>query len=124
MVIEPISYMEIGKTKLSEKDRLRIIEVGNYLCENLEGKFEGIEFLSEKFKISPTKLKKDFKLHYGKSLFSYYQFQQMLFANKLLKKEDLRIKELAVRMGYENAGKFSQAFKKHNGELPSKLIKQ
>jgi AraC-like DNA-binding protein len=48
----------------------------------------------------------------------------MLLANKLLKKEDIRIKELAVRMGYENAGKFSQAFKKHNSVLPSKWQKQ
>jgi AraC-like DNA-binding protein len=48
----------------------------------------------------------------------------MLLANKLLKKEDIRIKELAVRMGYENAGKFSRAFEKHNCVLPSKWQKQ
>jgi AraC-like DNA-binding protein len=124
MVVEQTVHMKIAELKLKEKDRLRIMAIENYLCENLEGKFEGIEFLSEKFKISPTKLKKDFKLHYGKSLFSYYQYQQMLLANKLLKKEDIRIKELAIRMGYENAGKFSQAFKKHNSVLPSKSVKQ
>jgi AraC-like DNA-binding protein len=124
MVLKQIEYMEKAELKLKEKDRLRIIAIGNYLCENLEGKFEGIEFLSEKFKISPTKSKKDFKLHCGKSLFSYCQYQQMLLANKLLKKEDIRIKELAMRMGYENAGKFSQAFKKYNSVLPSKWQKQ
>jgi AraC-like DNA-binding protein len=116
--------MEITTLELSQKDRLRIIEIGNYLCENLEKKFEGIDFLAEKFSISPTKLKKDFKLLYGKSLYRHYQYKQMQLANRLLKKEHILIKELAVRMGYENAGKFSQAFKKHNSVLPSQWVKQ
>jgi len=40
-----------------------------------------------------------------------------------MKTDDLRIKELASQLGYENAGKFSQAFKKHFDMLPSEFLK-
>jgi AraC-like DNA-binding protein len=116
--------MEITQLEIPANDRLRMLKLEKYLGENLEKKFKGIDFLAEKFNVSPTKLKKDFKQVYGRPIYLYYQQLQMKLANQLLKKEDLRIKELAVRMGYESAGKFSRAFKKHNLVLPSQWMKQ
>ena len=109
--------------ELPNSDRLRVLKIEKLLCENLEKKFEGIDALADKFKISPTKLKSDFKLMHGKSIFQYFQEKQMLLAKQILEIEDIRIKELAYKFGYENAGKFSQAYKKHFNVLPSEQLK-
>lgn len=113
-----------AQIEISNNDRVRIAKAENYLTNNLLQKFEGIDELASRFKISPTKLKNDFKLIYGKPVFQYYQEKQMQLAGEILKKEDIRIKELAARMGYENIGKFSLAFKKYYDILPSQFLKQ
>jgi AraC-like DNA-binding protein len=109
--------------EISNSDRLRMLRIERFLCENLESKFEGIDALADKFSVSPTKLKNDFKLMYGKSIFQYFQEKQMLLAKEIMGNEDVRIKELAYKFGYENAGKFSQAYKKHFNMLPSEQLK-
>ncbi len=108
---------------IQNKDYERTLKIEQYLCENLEGKFESIDALANRFKISPTKLKNDFKQMFGKPIFQYFQEKQMLLAKELLKNEDIRIKELAHKLGYENMGKFSQAYKKLFNILPSEQRK-
>jgi len=115
--------ISIQHVEIPNNDRMRILKVEKYLSDNLLQKFEGIDELSRKFNISPTKLKNDFKLIFGKPIFQFYQEKQMLLARELMKTDDLRIKELASQLGYENAGKFSQAFKKHFDMLPSEFLK-
>ncbi len=46
---------------------------------------------------------------------------RMQHASKLLKTSNIRVNEVAMEVGYENTKKFSQAFKKHFGVLPSKV---
>lgn len=50
--------------KLNDKDRKTIQRMEQYLNDNLLGSFTGIEKIAEKFGISPTKLKSDFKSIY------------------------------------------------------------
>ncbi|MGG9960752.1 helix-turn-helix domain-containing protein [Ferruginibacter sp. SUN106] len=108
--------------EIANNDRMRIIKVEKYLSDNLLQKFEGIDEIARKFNISPSKLKNDFKAIFGMPIFQFYQKKQMLLASELMKTDDLRIKELANKLGYENAGKFSQAFKKHFDMLPSEYL--
>jgi AraC-like DNA-binding protein len=108
------THFEIPNT-----DRVRVMKLEHHLVNNLLQKFEGINQLANRFNISPTKVKSDFKIIYGRPIFQYYQEKQMQLAAEILKKEDIRIKELANRMGYESVGKFSQAFKKYFNVLPS-----
>ena len=108
--------------EIPNNDRMRILKIEKYLSDNLLQKFEGIDELARRFNISPTKLKNDFKLIFGIPIFQFYQKKQMLLASELMKTDDLRIKELASKLGYENAGKFSQAFKKHFDVLPSEYL--
>jgi AraC-like DNA-binding protein len=110
--------------EIPNSDRLRLLKIEKYLCEHLEKKFEGIDALAESFNISPTKLKNDFKLMYGKSVFQYFQEKQMLLAKQMMETDDVRIKELAYKFGYENAGKFSLAYKKYFQILPSEQLKK
>jgi AraC-like DNA-binding protein len=118
---EIYAYEHIKKRhyEMPNSDRLRILKIEKYLSDNLDNKFEGIESLAKKFNISASKFKNDFKLVFGKPVFQHFQEKQMQLAAEIIKTEDIRIKELAARMGYENAGKFSLAFKKHFNVLPS-----
>lgn len=105
------------------QERIIMHKVEKLMTENLEGKFPTISKLATQFKISESKLKKDFKLTFGQSVYQYYQQKQMELAKELLVKNNYIIKEVAHKLGYENAGKFTAAFKKHQGVLPSHYIK-
>ncbi len=110
--------------ELPNADRIRILKIEKYFEQHLDGKFEGIDSLAKKFNVSPTKLKNDFKLVFGKPIYQYFQQLQMQLASELLNNEDVRIKELTARFGYVTTGKFSQAFKKHFNVLPSEFVKE
>lgn len=111
------------QTDLPKKDRLRILNIEKYLTDHLTDKFPGIDYLSSTYKISPTKLKADFKVMYNMPIFSYFQEKQMVLAKDILLKKDIQIKEVADLFGYENAGKFSRSFKKHHQILPSEIMR-
>jgi AraC-like DNA-binding protein len=109
--------------KMPINDRLRLLKIETYLCENLEKKFDGIDALADMFSVSPTKLKNDFKRMYGKTIFQFFQEKQMLLAKEIIENGDVRIKELAYKFGYVSTGKFSLAYKKHFNILPSEQLK-
>ena len=46
---------------------------------------------------------------------------RMQHAARLLKTTPIRVNEVAIEVGYDNTAKFSQAFKKHHGVLPSQM---
>lgn len=106
---------------LSKSDKELILELQTYLQKNIYNKFEGLEFLSDKFGVSVSKLKTNFKLLCGKPLYQYFVELQMKEALQLLKRDKLKVKELAAKFGYESQGRFSEAFKKVNGILPSDI---
>jgi AraC-like DNA-binding protein len=102
-------------------DRYSINRLENYLLNHLTAKFPGIDFLAEKFGISESKLKTEFRQFFGKPVFQYFQEKQMQLAKELLMEGQLLVKEISFRLGYENVSKFSAAFKKHHGVLPSAM---
>lgn len=84
--------------------------------------FPGIEQLAASVGISPTKLKNDFKAVHGTSIFQYYRSNQLDMAYTVLKNKSLKIKQIANLFGYENASKFSAAFKDKFSVTPSDLM--
>lgn len=83
-----------------------------------------IQSLSKKFGISPTKLKTNFKVVFGKPIFQYYQQERMEFAKRLVESRNYTISEVGFKVGYTNLSKFSSAYKKQFGFNPkeTKLI--
>lgn len=96
-------------------------KVENYLSNHLFDDFPGIDFLAKKFNLSESKLKTEFKNLYGKPVFRYFQEKQMYLAKELIHENQMLIKEISYKFGYENTSKFSAAFKKHHGNLPSEV---
>ncbi|OOV20778.1 hypothetical protein BXU10_08645 [Flavobacterium sp. LM4] len=71
--------------------------------------------------MSPSKLKMDFKSVYGTSILQYNIEKKMELALQLLLNTNMQIKYIAQEVGYESHSKFSAAFKKKYGKLPSEL---
>ena len=109
------------KENIKNIDRNKIEKVEKLLSETLTTGFWGIENLATEHKISPTKLKNDFKNVFGKSIFQYYQIKQMELSVEMLKKQ-IPIYEIAKSLNYENQSKFSAKFKNTYGILPSKYF--
>lgn len=105
--------------QISYNSRLKVSEAEQFLTNNLYGKFVGIEKLCKIIGVSPTKLKADFKLVFGISIFQYFRKKQMELARNLIQKREKSIAEIASILGYSNPSKFAVAYKDEHGVLPS-----
>lgn len=83
-----------------------------------------IEELSKQYDMPATSMKKCFREIYGDSIYSYQKRYCMnVAANLLMEDSKVEIQEIALKMGYENPGKFSSAFKSVMGVTPAKYRK-
>ncbi|MFO0478660.1 MAG: helix-turn-helix domain-containing protein [Bacteroidota bacterium] len=101
---------------------IKLNKVEKRLKDCLITEFPGIETLAAEINISPAKLKTDFKNYFGDSIYQYYLGKQLLFANDLLAIHHKSVGETADILGYKNIGKFTVAFEKKFGVLPSKIL--
>jgi AraC-like DNA-binding protein len=89
---------------------------GKLICDFEKG-CPTIQSIAEEFGISPTKLKSNFKIFYGKSVFQYFQQERMELAKKMIESGH-SIADAGFKIGYSNLSKFSSAYKKHFGFNP------
>lgn len=107
-------------TELSPQDRIRMEEAAAIIANNLDQPFTIIQ-LAKRVGVNQTKLKNDFKLAYGNTIFGYLQDLRMKEAKRYLLDTTLSIQEISMRLGYQNMSNFSIAFKKSMGYSPNKL---
>lgn len=70
-----------------------------------------------------SKLKRDFKLVYGSTIFKYITKLRMEKAISLIRHEDFTVAQAAYEVGYNNPQHFTKAFKRTLGYLPKMLKK-
>lgn len=117
-------FADIRNDDYEEKgsvDYKKIAKCELLISTNLSKPFIGIDALAEKFHISTSKLKTDFKSVYGTSILQYNIDKKMQLAMQLILNTDMQIKNIAQEVGYESHSKFSAVFKKKFGKLPSEL---
>lgn len=107
-------------TVLSVQDRIRMEEAATIIANNLDQPFTIIQ-LAKRVGVNQTKLKNDFKLAYGNTIFGYLQDLRMKEAKRYLLDTTLSIQEISIRLGYQSMSNFSIAFKKSMGYSPNKL---
>lgn len=83
-----------------------------------------VETLSAIFGISPTSVKNYFRGVYGKNISTYLRETRMSAAALALSESKRPVAEIAAAVGYENASKFSAAFKSFFGESPLEYRRQ
>jgi AraC-like DNA-binding protein len=112
------------KISLKNKDYSNLAKAEKIILDNLNLPFVGIEKIAADVHLSPTKLKSNFKSVFGLSLLQYHKEKNMLLAIQLLENSEMQIKNIATSIGYESSSKFTAAFKKRFGILPSEVRNQ
>ncbi len=83
------------------------------------------EALSHRFAISMTPMKTCFRSVYGMAIGTWRtQYRMDLAAELLRQRPELSIAEIGGQMGYDNAGKFTEAFKRVMHIIPSEYRKE
>ena len=82
-----------------------------------------ISFLAERAGVSPTKLKQVYRCVYDTSLFAHIRKEKMLWAAHRLAITNEKVIDIAGACGYDNASKFSAAFRHVMGCSPQKYRK-
>ncbi|MBU2995293.1 AraC family transcriptional regulator [Cellulophaga baltica] len=108
------------KQIVSDDDYKKIMDVEVLIKENLKKPLTIAE-LAIICGINQFKLKKNFKLIFGKPIFSYLTEIRMEEAKKLIIEKGYTIAEAAYEIGYKNPQHFTVAFKKVFHCLPSTL---
>lgn len=104
---------------LSNLDYFNVAKAEKMILHNLQSAFLGIDQIASEVNTSPTKLKNNFKTVFGFSMLQYHKEKNMLLAKQLLQNSQIEVQIIAVITGFESASKFTAAFKKRFGELPS-----
>lgn len=112
------NYETAAKIPSAYKSKMELLR--ELLRENVEDHLT-LEQLSKQIEMSPTQMKKYFKLAYGDSIYSYLKSYRMKLATQFLLEEKLNIAEVAGRVGYTNSSKFAQAFKEFTGQSPKEF---
>lgn len=97
-------------------------EIHDFILDNIAEHYT-LDELANRFKISPTVMKKCFKGVYGDSIYSYLKKCRLEMSAQLLAVGDKNIGEIAMFIGYDNPAKFSSAFKKTYGISPREYQK-
>lgn len=98
-------------------------QIHDYLMEHLSERIT-IEELSRQFHINTTTLKESFKQVYGASIAAHVNQHRMEQASKLLKNSDNSISDIAQKVGFQSQSRFTAAFKKEFGTLPSEYRRE
>ncbi len=103
---------QVGKAKAIQQ----------FLISHLETNYS-MESLAEMFEIPLTTMKRTFKGVYGSSIGAYLRAYRMNTAAVLLRQGDELVSVIAGRMGYDNASKFTAAFRRMFGMTPTEYRK-
>ena len=98
-------------------------QVMQIVSEDLSAR-HSIETLAGRYDISTSSLKSYFKGVYGKSISEHLKAARMSAAASALQGTTINISEIASSVGYENASKFTAAFKVYSGVTPLEYRRQ
>lgn len=101
----------------------KVKAIGKFLTEHISESFTQEE-LSRRFDIPMTAMKACFRSVYGEAIGSWLTGCRMSRAAELLRESGLGIAEIGSEVGYDNAGKFTVAFKRIMKMTPSEYRRE
>jgi len=113
----------ISMQKADANDQIKLLErVKNYIDSNY---FEDVSLqkISKMFYIDKYQLSKLYKEHFSLNYWSYVTKVRMEKSSELLLNTDLKVHQVAIKVGYLDDSHFSQVFKKYYGISPGKYAK-
>ena len=114
---DPEAYTE-QRLFFPAKQTDKVKEIHDLITQELDQSFT-VEMLSARFGMPPATLRKVFKAVYGSPIYQYCKTYKMKAAAAMLISEPkLTVAGIAQRLGYDNASKFSAAFRDVMGVTP------
>lgn len=98
-------------------------EAHRYLMEHLRERIT-IQHLAKLLSTSPTQLKEGFRAVYGTSIQTFVRQQRIHASALMLKRTDMKVRDIAELFGYINVSKFSSAFQAVTGMTPTEYREQ
>ena len=119
--------LEIVKTPtktsmLRPEDMEKIIMARNLLVSDLKNA-PTIEVLSRKSGVNRQKLKQGFKKMFGTTINEYLRNERLRLAQQIMALGNPIVKEVAARVGYENASYFARRYKEKYGLYPNEYLR-
>ena len=115
-------YNDPAVTGLEEASGAIALSDYNALVEHLDRRIT-LQELSQTFSFPLTSMKKCFKEVYGTTVNAYLQSYRIHTAAGLLRETKLDVTEIAGKVGYQNASKFSEVFRQYTGHTPTEYRK-
>ncbi|MEM9090113.1 MAG: AraC family transcriptional regulator [Cyanobacteria bacterium P01_F01_bin.53] len=103
---------------LKSKDLERVHQAREILIEDITNP-PSLQQLAEQVGIGDYKLKRDFRQTFGTTVFGYLRTHRLECARQLLAVRQMNVSEAAEFVGYSSLSKFTAAFKRQFGILPS-----
>jgi len=118
-ILGSINHYFESQKKQSPYDRMTPIMI--YLKEHYNDCNLCVSSVADHFDLNPSYLSRIFKKIVGMGLAEYLQRIRISAAMQLMKDNELSVKEVAERVGYNNALTMNRAFKKYEGTTAGKL---
>lgn len=126
VALQLIHYRGLAETQPStalKKSDIEVMEsVKSFLTENFNDE-HSLQSIASHFAINEFKLKKNFKLRFGQTIFDFLFDRRMEYAYRLLADGGKFVNEVSRAIGYKNPNHFTTAFAKKFGVRPSSLKK-
>lgn len=114
------AFKDTNLNSIRNSDIEKMYQIKEIILNNLTISYSLTE-LARQVGTNEYTLKRVFKRVFGTSVFSFWNEMKMQKAKKMLAEEQLRVKEVAEKIGYKHPQHFSTAFKKHFGINPGQL---
>ena len=122
--VSKLSSVDRFVTKYYGRKHIDIVKkIHNKLIDNFQNEVSIEEFVKSE-DISYSTFSAIYKQIYGKNPYTYLKDYKMNCAAIKLKESNINISEIAILLGYNNASKFSKAFKDVFGILPKDYRKK
>ena len=122
LFFEQLFNNERNITHIHPDDLHQIQKIRNLLVADLRSAPPELHILARQAGMGVTKFKQLFKEVFGVPPYHYYQIARLESAKELLLSDKYSITEVAYRVGYKHAGKFSETFKQETGLTPSQFV--
>ncbi|MEO1350908.1 MAG: AraC family transcriptional regulator [Cyanobacteria bacterium J06635_15] len=109
------------KRSLKAQDMARVHHAREILLNDMAHP-PSLQRLAEQVGIGDYKLKQDFRIAFGMSVFAYLRSHRLEQARQLLASQHMGVSEAARFVGYSSLSKFTAAFKRQFGIVPSACL--
>lgn len=121
--LSSVKFLNVYRDAKSTKENDLLKEVMAYMRNNLH-KNISVGELAETFACSSSNIYKIFKLNLDTAPKDFFIHLKMERARKYLTQSNLKVKEIGLRLGYDDQYYFSRIFTKHVGLSPANYRKE